>query len=433
MRQRKEIQAMPRQTCPEWNLTSNIIHHTSYIKHHTSNITHQTSHILPLLFCAVTTLAAQNVVSDSVLLYPDTFRLTSVQSTADIDLLLLDLIASQGDSIHASDSTDTLTYAERMRLDSLAKEQAELDSLRALNARLAAQVSSQLPAIQVEKAWIKDAEEDRNDVLRMIRDMHTPWRKEATLMAQVTQNYVTPNWYQGGSSSFAGLGIAKGQIGYFSDRFTWENTGEWRIGGSTISADSLHKVNTTDDLLRLYSKANYRIVPKLFASLSAEFETRLLPTYKSNSNELKSGTFAPLRFNAALGIDYKPVKGLSVSFSPLSYKMVYVMDTARVNGKEYGLKAGQQIQNNIGSSIRLEYTWKPVREVALETKFFFYTNYSDVEIDLEVNCDFIINRFMSARLMLHPRYDTSVIMDGDTRAKIQFRELLSVGFAHKFR
>jgi hypothetical protein len=55
-----------------------------------------------------------------------------------------------------------------------------------------------------------------------------------------------------------------------------------------------------------------------------------------------------------------------------------------------------------------------------------------VEIDLEANCDFIINRFLSARLMLHPRFDSSVIMEGDTRARIQFRELLSIGFAHKF-
>ena len=97
------------------------------------------------------------------------------------------------------------------------------------------------------------------------------------------------------------------------------------------------------------------------------------------------------------------------------------------------------LQNSVNSSaggsssVRVEYVWKPVREVALETKFYTYTNYKHVEIDLEVNCDFIINRFMSARLTLHPRYDSSVIMKGDERAKIQFRELLSIGFAHKFR
>lgn len=374
-------------------------------------------------------MTAQN---DSIRLYADTFRLQDQKTTVDIDGLLLDMVAEQSVQIHANDTVDTLTLAELMTLDSIQREVAEIDSLRLVNASLAVQRIEKMPTIVIEKSWIKDAEEDRNDVLRAIRNMKTPWRKEATLMLQVTQNYVTPNWYQGGSSSFAGLLIAKGQIGYYSERFTWENTGEWRAGASTVSADSLHKINTTDDLLRLYSKANLRIAPKIFTSVSAEIETRLLPTYKSNSMELKSGPFSPFRFNAALGLDFKPVANLSISVSPLSYKVIHIMDTARVKGVDYGLEIGQRTQHNVGSSMRIEYLWKPVREVALETKFYAYTNYRHVELDLEVNCDFIINKWLSARLTLHPRYDTSVIMEGDTHAKIQFRELLSLGFAHKF-
>lgn len=376
-------------------------------------------------------MAAQTDSAHYVL-HKDTFRLQDQKKTVDMDEMLLDMVAAQSAELHANDEEDTLTFAELMRLDSIEREIREVDSLRTMNAELTFQSLSRIPHIEIEKSWIKDAEEDRNDVLRAIRDMRTHWRREATLMAQITQNYVTKNWYQGGSSSFAGLGIAKGQISYIRERFTWENFGEWRMGGSTISADTLHKVNTTDDLFRLYSKANLRIVPKWYTSISAEFETRLLPTYKSNSMAMKSAPFSPLRFTAAFGVDYKPVKNLSVSLSPISYKLVYVMDTAHVTVTEYGLKEGQQVQHNIGMSVRVEYVWKPVREVAMDMKFYTYTNYKDVEIDLEVNCDFIINRFLSARLSLHPRYDTSVIMEGDTRAKIQFRELLSVGFAHKF-
>lgn len=377
------------------------------------------------LVCAVIPMAAQQ-------LYTDTFRLQDVPQAVDMDVVLLDMIAEQSEQLHANDTIDTLTIAKRMQLDSIERELKEIDSIRTLNAALVFQKMERIPTIEIEKSWVKDAEEDRNDVLRAIRNMRSPWRREATLMLQVTQNYVTSNWYQGGSSSFAGLGIAKGQISYISERFTWENFGEWRMGGSTVSADSLHKINTTDDMFRIYSKANLRIVPKLFTSVSAEIETRLLPTYQANSNMLKSAPFSPFRFNAAFGIDYKPVKNLSISVSPVAYKMIHIADTARVLSTDYGLEAGQRTQHNIGSSVRIEYTWKPVREVALESKFYFYTNYQDVELDLEVNCDFIITRFMSARLILHPRYDTSVIMQGDTHAKIQFRELLSIGFAHKF-
>ncbi|MBR6117484.1 MAG: DUF3078 domain-containing protein [Paludibacteraceae bacterium] len=387
--------------------------------------------LILLVVCAAMNMTAQQ-------LYTDTFRLSEQNKAADVDVLLLDMVAAQGAALHEADSLAEVARLDSirldsMRIDSLERDLHELDSLRAINASLVLQKVEKMPTIEIEKSWIKDEVEDRNDVLQAIRNMRSPWRREATLMAQITQNYVTPNWYQGGSSSFAGLGIAKGQISYITDRFTWENFGEWRMGGSTVSADSLHKVNTTDDLFRIYSKANLRIIPKLFTSLSVELETRLLPTYKSNSMDLKSAPFSPLRFNAAFGIDWKPVKNLSISVSPVSYKMIHIADTARVASTDYGLEEGQQTQHNIGSSVRIEYTWKPVREVSLESKFFFYTNYRNVEIDLEVNCDFIINRFLSARLMLHPRYDTSVIMTGDTHAKIQFRELLSIGFAHKFR
>lgn len=348
-----------------------------------------------------------------------------------MDAYLLEMVNRQSEELYAGDSL--MTLAELMRLDSIEQELHEIDSLRTVNASLVIQKMDTTPHIVIEKSWVKDAEEDRNDVLRAIRDMHSPWRRELTLMAQITQNYVTANWYQGGSSSFAALTSAKGQISYIRENFTWENFGEWRMGGSTISADTIHKMNTTDDLFRLYSKGNYRIVPKLFASISSEIETRLLPTYKSNSHNLKSGPFSPFRFTAALGLDYKPIKDLSVSFSPLSYKVIHIMDTARVNGKDFGLEPGQQTQHNIGSSVRVEYTWKPVREFALETKFYMYTNYRNVELDLEINCDFIINRWLTSRLTIHPRYDSSVIMEGDERAKMQFRELLSIGFAHKFR
>ena len=382
--------------------------------------------LILFVVCAVTHLAAQQ-------LYTDTFKLAEQNEAVESDAYLLDIVSAQTMEKLAVDSLDSvMVAAEMMRLDSIARELREIDSLRTVNASLALQKIEKMPAITVEKSWIKDAEEDRNDVLRAIREMKSPWRREATLMLQITQNYVTSNWYQGGSSSFAALGIAKGQVSYITDRFTWENTGEWRMGGSTVSADSLHKINTTDDLFRIYSKANLRIVPKVFTSISAEIETRLLPTFKSNSMELKSAPFSPFRFNAAFGIDYKPVKDLSISVSPVSYKVIHVADTARVSVTDYGLDEGQRTQHNIGSSVRVEYTWKPVREVSLESKFYFYTNYHHVEIDLEVNCDFIINRFMSARLMLHPRYDSSVVMKGDTHAKIQFRELLSIGFAHKF-
>ncbi len=284
------------------------------------------------------------------------------------------------------------------------------------------------------KSLVYDAEEDYKDRLRAIRDQHSPWRKEATVMLQLTQNYVSKNWYAGGNSNFALLGIAQGQINYDNKKnITWENQAEWRMGFNTVEGDSLRKVNTNDDIFKIYSKLGVKAFGKFSYSLSADFQTHFFNTWKENTETIKTGPITPIRLNIALGLDYKPIKGLSIVVSPLNYKMVYAHDTIRVAQTTFGIETGKNSLNELGSSLRVEWAWKPVREISLDANFYFYTNYKRVELDLELACDFIINRYFSARLMLHPRYDNTVILPNDERAKLQFKELLSIGFAHKFR
>jgi hypothetical protein len=136
-----------------------------------------------------------------------------------------------------------------------------------------------------------------------------------------------------------------------------------------------------------------------------------------------------------VGIDYKPIKGLSINISPATYKLVYasVSDSTRIDVTEYGITKGKNALNEIGSSVRVEWKWKPIREIELETKFYFFTNYKQVETELEIDVDFIINRYLSAKLMLHPRYDGTIENVTDQKSKLQFKELISVGFAHTFR
>ena len=136
-----------------------------------------------------------------------------------------------------------------------------------------------------------------------------------------------------------------------------------------------------------------------------------------------------------VGVDYKPIKGLNINISPATYKMVYsnVIDSAYVNVTDYGLEENQHILNEIGSSLRVEWKWKPIREIELETRFYFFTNYKQIEIDLEIDVDYIINRYMSAQLIIYPRYDGTIENVTNRISQIQFKELISVGFAHTFR
>lgn len=382
--------------------------------------------IILMLFCAAF-VTAQNVYT-----YPDTIHPQDLVKTANMDEYLLRLVQEQAQQLYENDSVFRLAIEEQHRLDSIRQDSILLDSLKTINKDVV-YLPPSVANFAIEKSWIKDEEQDREDVLIAIRDYHSPWRKGASVMLQMTQNYVSPNWYQGGNTSFAMLGIAQGYINYQSDKFTWQNTGEWRGGFSTISGDTCHKVNTTEDYFRLYTKAGYEIYKEMHTILSAEYMMNLLPTYCENSYNLKTAFASPIRLNLAVGLDFRPVQGLSIVINPLAYKMVYVGDTVYTNPNDFGVEKGKKILNEAGSSVRVDYLWKPVREFLLDTRFYMYTNYSRVEIDLEVNANFIINRFLSARVTLHPRYDNTIILEGDEKAKMQFKEFLSIGFSHQFR
>lgn len=288
---------------------------------------------------------------------------------------------------------------------------------------------------KVQRAIVRDIQEDALDAARALRDMNSPWRRQANLSLQLTQNYATENWHQGAANAFAMLWAAKAFANYNKGNLSWENNAEWRVGVSTVSGDTLRKMNTTDDIFQVYSKFGYQVHKQLYVSMFADFRTNFFPNFQKNSNHLNTTFLTPIRYNMGLGIDYKPLKGLSVNISPVTYKLIYALNTdiERIDVNELGIETGNNMLNEVGSSVRAEWKWRPLREIELETKFYFFTNYKKVETELEIDVDFYINKYMSAKILLHPRYDGTVESTTDDKSRLQFKELISVGFAHTFR
>ena len=428
--------------------------------------------VIWFLFASCVALVAQDTIivqgttyidtlEANIITYKDTFKVSpnaaAIGNEAE-EQIMLDLMHKQAmrikayndsvqavqDSILHADSVwlalqDSLALVAKLKReqelrDSIAREEEELQRLKAQLVKME-ELQHDTAVVETEvklKALMQDAEEDRQEKLRAKKG-YGPWYKEVMGLVQFSQGYVSGNWYQGGNSSFAMYANIKGRLKYDSKKWlTWETTGEWQEGFSTAIGDSLRKINMTDDIFRIYSKLNGKIIQdKLYGSFSIDFQTPFFNTWKENTNTLKTGTFTPIRFNWALGVDYKPIKNMSMVFAPLAYKLVYAMDTINVDRSVFGISSGNML-STFGSSVRFEWKWRPLREVYLETVFYAYTNYKMIELDWEITCDFIINRYMSARVMLHPRYDSSAIMEGDDHAKMQFKELLSIGFAHKF-
>ena len=317
--------------------------------------------IIWLAFVSCAAFASRDTLRANIITYADTFKITkdaaAVGEEAEEQIMLNlmhqqalsikareDSIRAVQDSILHTDSVwlarqDSIALAEQLRReqelrDSIAREEEELRRLKAQLVKVAElRHDTAIVETDVEvKALLEDAEEDRRRVLRKRRG-YGPWFKELDGLLQFSQGYVSSNWYQGGNSSFAMYADIKGIIKYDAKKWIiWESTGEWQEGFSTALGDSLRKINMTDDIFRIYSKLNVKIIQdKVYGSYSIDFQTPFFNTWKENTNTRKTGTFTPIRFNWALGVDYKPMKNMSLVFAPLAYKLVYAKHTLNVD------------------------------------------------------------------------------------------------------
>jgi len=259
-----------------------------------------------------------------------------------------------------------------------------------------------------------------------------PWSRKANAYLQFSENYVSKNWHQGGSSSIAILGTLTAKFNYDNKKnIQWENSGEWRAGFHSLEGDTTRIFNTNDDVLKLYSKLGIKAGGDFFYSASFDFSTPLFPTYKAiNSTTLKADLLTPVRMNIGFGLDYKYKKFLSIMVSPVSYKYIF-LNNSKVDPKLFGIQPGEHILSEIGSSIKVQGNYAPTKEMTFESRLSFYTNYDKVEIDWEIKGNFQINRFLSTRIMLNPRYDNTVIETGSNKAKLQFKQLLTFGLAYR--
>ena len=282
--------------------------------------------------------------------------------------------------------------------------------------------------------FVNDDQPFRHRRLVVRREQMGPWQYAAKADAQFSQNYVSKNWYQGGFSNVAILGIVTGKVNYDDKKCVqWENNLEWRIGFNSVAGDTLHMLSTNDDVFKINSKLGIKAGGNWFYSGSVDFATQLFNSYNGiNSTVMKTSFLTPVRMNIGVGLDYKYKKIFSLMISPVSYKYIYVHNSKHVDTNLFGIATGGRVLSEIGSAFTATLTYPVSHEIQLDSKLSFYTNYEKVEIDWEMVLNMKINRFMSTRISINPRYDNTVILAAGDKANIQFKQLLSVGFYHKF-
>lgn len=256
------------------------------------------------------------------------------------------------------------------------------------------------------------------------------WKFTGNGSFQLSQNYISDNWYKGGESNIAGIATVLLKADYNdNEKVQWENLLDAKLGIASAPSDQYHDYLVNTDLLRLYSKFGVQAAKHWYYTISGEAKTQFMESYGVNSQEMKAAFLAPLDVNVSLGMDYKlekPNFKFSVMIAPIMWTMRYIGNDG-VSHKSYGLEEDKNTRHNIGSEILPTFTWNIAKNISWESRLDYLTSYTWTRIDWENTFNFAVNKYLSTKLYLHARMDDSAEPRSGKRGDIQLNELFSFG------
>ncbi len=244
-------------------------------------------------------------------------------------------------------------------------------------------------------------------------------------------------WAKGGENSISTLFIVNLQANYAKKKIKWDNDFEYRYGFIKPGDRQLRK---NEDKIKLNSIFNYYAFKKFYYGFTVTGLTQFFKGYHYVSDTVRnvvSDFMAPLYFTAALGLNYFPVKQLSVFFSPLTYKTTYVRDTLVVDQTSYGIPLEDKIKQEPGLIVKSILNWNISKNINVLSKLDLFTRYNDLKkynVDWETTLTFKFTNFVQATLNTHLIYDPDVLIkqsDETEISPVQFKEVLSIGLFYK--
>ena len=259
------------------------------------------------------------------------------------------------------------------------------------------------------------------------------WTVKGDYFLQFMQNYVSSNWYKGGSNSYSMMGNTTMEFNYDNkEKVKWDNKVELRLGFQTSASDTVNKFKTSEDLIRLTSKFGIQAHKQWYYTLQLIAGTQFTKGLKDNDRNVYSDFLSPFTMNISLGMDYtikskNDVITGTLHFAPIAFDLKYVDRTALVTS--YGIDEGKHCRTDFGSGITATIEWKPIDFFKWKSYMYLYTSYHRFEFQWENTLTMQFNKFLSTNIYLYPRFDDNA-KRVDNMSYWQFKEYLSVGFSY---
>ena len=258
------------------------------------------------------------------------------------------------------------------------------------------------------------------------------WTFSGDYNLQFMQNYISPNWYKSGNSTYSMLGAVTLQYNYNNkQRLKWDNKLELKLSFLTTDADTVNSFKTTEDLIRYTTQLSLQAHKNWYYATQLIASTQFTRGLKNNDATIYSDFMSPVNLNISLGMNYN-VKAFNnkltgdILLAPISYKMTYV---DRLNlSTRFGLDEGKHVRNDLGPLINATLVWKPLDNFKWQTRLYAFSTFKYMQMEWENTLTFQFNRYISTNLFIYPRFDDSE--EKTTNTYWQLKEYLSIGFTY---
>ena len=261
------------------------------------------------------------------------------------------------------------------------------------------------------------------------------WKFSANSKFQLLQYYYSDNWHKGGESNYSMFGELTLKANYNNkQKVKFDNELVMQLGFRNSREDTLHKFKTSTDVIRYTGKLGLQATKKWYYSVELIASTQFTKGLKNNDSYVYSDFMSPFNLNFGVGMDYSvatknnKLTG-SVNISALAFNFKYV-DRKDLAGR-HGIKGNHRTAEDFGSKVNANLTWKISDLVSWKTRLYAYTSFKRALVEWENTFKLQVSKYISANLVVYPRFDDSVVKDADL-GYLQFNEYSSIGFEYSF-
>ena len=280
--------------------------------------------------------------------------------------------------------------------------------------------------------------EKEKDLKTVVTDTIVGWKTGIVAGVNLAQTSLT-NWSAGGESSVAFNGLLSIFANYKDTTSEWDNSLDIGYG---LLQQGKSKFVKTDDRFDFLSKYGVKAFSDFNYAVLLNFKTQFTPGYQFPNDSVKiSNLLAPAYLIGAIGLNYVPSTYFNAFLAPLTGKLTIVNDADLSALGAYGVTPGKKSKGEFGGYARIIYTRNDfksafLKNVALTSKLDLFSNYLKnpqyIVFNWENQIALNVNKYISFNINTHLMYDHNIKVNGE-KAKLQFKEILGVGFFLKLQ